>query len=53
MFKTIIILYARSFWETESRPNPGRSFPHWLAPMVETMNTMNTQWTRMDYNIVT
>jgi hypothetical protein len=34
MFKTLIILYARSFFETESRPNPGRSFPHWLATMV-------------------
>ncbi len=33
MFKTLILLYARSFWETGSRPKPGRSFPHWLATM--------------------
>ncbi len=33
MFKTLIILYTHSFWENESRPNPGRSFPHWLATM--------------------
>ena len=34
MFKTLIILYALSFRVTECTPNPGRSFPHWLAPMV-------------------
>ncbi len=34
MFKTLIILYALGFWETESRPKPGRPFPHWLAPMI-------------------
>ncbi len=28
MFKTLIILYALSFWVTECTPNPGRSFPH-------------------------
>ena len=32
MFKTLIILYALSFWVTECTPNSGRSFPHWLAP---------------------
>ncbi len=34
MFKTLIILYARSFWVTECTPNPDWSFPHWLAPML-------------------
>ena len=34
MFKTLIILYALSFRVTECTPNPGRSFPHWLAPML-------------------
>ncbi len=33
IFKTLIILYARSFWVTECTPNPGRSFQHWLVPM--------------------
>ena len=37
MFKTLIILYARSFWVTECTPNPGRSFPHWRAPMIKTI----------------
>ncbi len=36
MFKTLIILYALSSWETEIRPNPGRSVPHWLVPMPAT-----------------
>ena len=36
MFKTLIIFIARSFWETEGTPNPGRSFPHWRASMVTT-----------------
>jgi hypothetical protein len=34
MFKTLIILYARSFWVTASRPNRGRSFAHWPASML-------------------
>jgi hypothetical protein len=34
MFKTLIILYARSFWVTASRPNPGRSFQHWPQSMI-------------------
>jgi hypothetical protein len=33
MFKTLIILYALSFWVTAGRPKRGRSFPHWLAFM--------------------
>ncbi len=28
MFKTLIILYALSFWVNERTPNPGRSFPY-------------------------
>ncbi len=39
MFKTLVILYALSFWVTECTPNPGRSFPHWLAPMGHCQNT--------------
>jgi hypothetical protein len=35
MFKTLIILYALNFWVIEGRPNPGRSFQHWLASMVQ------------------
>ncbi len=34
MFKTLIVLHARSFWVTECTPNPSWSFPHWPAPMV-------------------
>ncbi len=34
MFKTPIILYALNFWVIECTPNPGRSFPHWPAPML-------------------
>ncbi len=34
MFKTLIKLYARNFWVIEGRPKRGRSFPHWLAPML-------------------
>ncbi len=34
MFKTLILLYALSFWVTECTPNPGWSFPHWLAHML-------------------
>ncbi len=33
MFKTLIILYTLNFWAIECTPNPGRSFPHWPAPM--------------------
>ena len=35
MFKTLIILHARNFWVIEGRPKRGRSFPHWLAPMIQ------------------
>ena len=43
MFKTLIILYARSFWVTECTPNPGRSFPHWRAPMAQGAARAGTQ----------
>ncbi len=29
-----IILYALNFWVLECTANPGRSFPHWQAPML-------------------
>ncbi len=34
MFKTLIILYALSFWAPECTPNPGRSFPHPSMSMI-------------------
>jgi hypothetical protein len=33
-FRTLIILYALSFWVAECTPNPGRSFPHSPMSMV-------------------
>ncbi len=34
----------RSFWETASPPNPGRSRPHWLPPMpVESREVFQTE----------
>ncbi len=42
MFKTLIILYALNFWVIECTPNPGRSFPHWPAPM-SSMPTDNSK----------
>jgi hypothetical protein len=40
MFKTIIILYALNFWEIEGTTNRGRSFPHWLASMLNSTNAL-------------
>jgi hypothetical protein len=37
MLKTLIILYALSFWVTAGRPKRGRSFPHWLESMIYTV----------------
>ena len=34
MFKTLIVLYALSFWVTECTPNPSWSFPHLPLSMV-------------------
>ena len=42
MFITLIILYARSFWETAGRPNPGRNFDTWLLSML--------MWSSFDFN---
>ena len=39
MFKTLI-KRAVSFWVTECTPNPGRSFPHWLAPKYQSKRRM-------------
>jgi hypothetical protein len=37
--ENIVKLFARSFLETASRPNPGRKFPHWLLSMVSPFPT--------------
>ncbi len=44
MFKTLVILYALSFWETECTPNPCQSFPHSLLSMVVSSGNCWPDW---------